>query len=112
MEKYTNFNTPIRKKSIFEFKTKMEVMKILNLADCDLNILFCFYYYYLPSSTGTFPCSLKKANIIPIYKKEDHTLRNNYRPISLLSKINKAIEKLVYTQLTTVSNKNAIFYEK
>ena len=112
MEKYTNFNTPIRKKSIFEFKTKMGVMKILNLADCDLNILFCFYYYYLPFSTGTFPCSLKKANIIPIYKKEDHTLRNNYRPISLLSKINKAIEELVYTQLTTVLNKNAIFYEK
>lgn len=52
------------------------------------------------------------ANAISIDKKEDYTLRNNYRPISLLSKINKAIEKLVYTQLTTVSNKNAIFYEK
>ena len=52
------------------------------------------------------------ANAISIDKKEDYTLRNNYRPISLLSKINKAIEELVYTQLTTVLNKNAIFYEK
>ena len=63
-------------------------------------------------STGTFPSTLKTANIIPIYKKDDHTVCNNYRPISLLSNISKIIEKLVHKWQTTFLNKNAILYEK
>ena len=56
-------------------------------------------------STGTFPSTLKTANVIPIYKKEDHTLCNNYHPISLLSNISKIIEKLVHIRLTKFLNK-------
>ena len=63
-------------------------------------------------STGTFPSPLKTANVIPIYKKDDHTVCNNYRPISLLSNISKIIVKLVHKPLTTFLNKNAILYEK
>ena len=63
-------------------------------------------------STGTFPSTLKTLNVIPIYKKDDHTVCNNYRPISLLSNISKIIEKLVHKRLTTFLNKNSILYEK
>ena len=63
-------------------------------------------------STGTFPSTLKNPMVIPIYKKEDHTLCNNYRPISLLSNISKIIEKLVHIQLTKSLNKFGILYEK
>ena len=59
----------------------------------------------IPFSTGTFPSTLKTANVTPIYKKEDHTLCNNYRPISLLSNISKIIEKLVHIRLTKFLNK-------
>ena len=38
-------------------------------------------------STGTFHSALKTANIIPIYKKDDHTVCNNYCSVSLLSNI-------------------------
>ena len=63
-------------------------------------------------STGTFPSTLKTLNVIPIYKKDDHTVCNNYRPISLLSNISKIIEKIVHKQLTKFLNKNPILYEK
>ena len=38
-------------------------------------------------STGTFPFALKTANVIAIYKKDDHTVCNNYCSVSLLSNI-------------------------
>ena len=34
---------------------------------------------------GVFPCELKKARVVPIYKTGDKSLINNYRPISILS---------------------------
>ena len=41
---------------------------------------------------GIFPSSLKLANVIPIFKKEDRTCLTNYRPISLLSNISKILK--------------------
>ena len=60
----------------------------------------------------TFLSTLKIANVIPIFKKEDHTLCNNYCSISLLSNISKIIEKLVHIRLSKFLNKNAIRHEK
>ena len=40
-------------------------------------------------STGVHPESLKLAKIVPIYKKGSKLLTCNYRPISLLSYVNK-----------------------
>ena len=35
-------------------------------------------------STGTFPDALKIAKVVPVFKSEDKTSVNNYRPISVL----------------------------
>ena len=52
----------------------------------------------LSFSTGLFPKILKKAKIIPIFKKGDQQDCNNYKPILLLSNVNKIIEKHVHRQ--------------
>ena len=50
-------------------------------------------------STGIFPGSLKLVRVIPIFKKKDQQDSNNYRQISVLSNIDKLIEKHLYNRL-------------
>ena len=47
-------------------------------------------------STGKVPQKMKIAKIIPIFKKGQKEIVNNYRPISLLTSISKILERLVY----------------
>lgn len=50
-------------------------------------------------NTGIFPNKLKIAKVIPVYKKDDETCIENYRPISILPAISKIIEKVIYLQI-------------
>ena len=45
------------------------------------------------------PKDWKTAKIVPIYKNDDKTSPNNYRPISLLPTISKVLEKVVANQV-------------
>ena len=54
---------------------------------------------------------LKIAKVVPIFKKGDNTLMNNYRPISLLPLISKVIEKIICTQLSSYFENNKLFYD-
>ena len=49
--------------------------------------------------TGVYPDQLKTAKVVPVFKKGDKLLVSNYRPISLLSNLNKIYEKIVYKRL-------------
>ena len=49
--------------------------------------------------TGIYPVSWKKGNIVPVHKKDNKNLVNNYRPISLLPICSKIFEKLIYNSL-------------
>ena len=62
-------------------------------------------------NTGIFPDKLKIAKVVPIFKKGDNTLMNNYRPISLLPVISKVIEKIICTQLSSYFENNKLFYD-
>lgn len=57
------------------------------------------HIYNLSFRTGIFPEKLKMAKIIPLYKKSEHFLPGNYRPISLLSIFSKVLEKLMQKRL-------------
>ena len=50
--------------------------------------------------------------MIAIFKKDDCTICNNYRRISLLPNISKIIEKLIHTRFTMFLNKNNVLYER
>ena len=52
------------------------------------------HIFNLPLSSGIFPNSLKIAKIVPIHKRDDPSLIENYRPISILPAISKILEKL------------------
>ena len=47
-------------------------------------------------STTQFPETWKLANVLPLFKKNDKTQINNYRPISLLSCVSKIAERVVF----------------
>ena len=66
----------------------------------------------LTFTTGTYIENLKIARVIPIYKgKGSELLSSNYRPISLLSNINRIIEKLMHERLYSFLTKHNIIYE-
>ena len=46
--------------------------------------------------TGVFPSVLKTAKVVPVFKKDSKLDYSNYRPISLLSNVEKILEKLMY----------------
>ena len=60
---------------------------------------------------GEYLNLLKIAKVIPIYKKGNRSDVGNYRPISVLSVLNKVFEKLIYKRLYSFFEKYKLFYE-
>ena len=50
-------------------------------------------------TSGVYPDNFKISKTIPIFKKGSRLETSNYRPISLLSNINKILEKLMHSRL-------------
>ena len=65
----------------------------------------------LSFASGRYPDSLKIAEIIPAFKKGSRLSVNNYRPISLLSNINKIFEKLMFNRLYNFLNLHSCIYD-
>ena len=61
-------------------------------------------------STGQFPLVLKIVKVIPVRKKQSKVDYTNYRPISLLSNIEKIIEKRMYKTLSNFLDSNNVIY--
>lgn len=54
------------------------------------------YLYNIILSTQTFPDHWKVSKIIPLFKKDDKSVIENYRPISLLNNFAKIFESLLH----------------
>ena len=62
----------------------------------DLIILPLAYIIKMSILTGLYPGLLKIVKVIPIHKDGSTQDINNYRPISLLTIVDKIMEKLIH----------------
>ena len=61
--------------------------------------------------TGSYPDVLKIATVIPVHKGGSTYELGNYRPISMLSPINKVFETILHKRLTKFWEKLNLFTE-
>ena len=72
-----------------------KILKLLtNDVSSQINKFFDLSFY-----CGVFPLIFKTSKVIPVYKKDPKLKCSNYRPISLLSNIDKVLERLMYNRL-------------
>ena len=67
--------------------------------------------FNLSFMTVVFPSVLKTAKVVPVSKKDSKLNYSNYRPISLLSNIEKVLEKLMYKRLYSFLDCNNVIYD-
>ena len=111
------------------FATEWEITKEINNLDCkkspgydEISVKFLqaaknliakplMLIFNKAITTGQYPDALKIAKVIPLFKKGESTLISNYRPISLLSLLNKIFEKLLYRRLYKFLVKHNVLYK-
>ena len=49
--------------------------------------------------TDQFPSKWKAARVIPLFKKGQRSMLDNYRPISIVSVVSKVMERVLYDQM-------------
>ena len=113
------FLQPIEKKEIANIISSLSSSKASGPNSIPYRILFFLKndiskqltdLFNLSFMTGVFPSVLKTAKVVPVFKKDSKLDYSNYRPISLLSNIEKILEKLMYKRLYTfLDNKNIIY---
>ena len=68
-------------------------------------------FFNLSFVTGVFPSLLRTAKVVSVFQKDSKLNYSNYRPIFLLSNIEKILEELMYTFLYTFFDYNNIIYD-
>ena len=65
----------------------------------DIVAFFIHHNFNNSLSSSTFPTALKYADVKPVFKNDDKTNKENYRPISILPTLSKVYERLIYNQM-------------
>ena len=66
--------------------------------------------FNLSFTSGSVPTILKTSKVTPSYKKDSKLKCSNYRPISLLSNIDKILGRIVYSRLYKFFEDNKLVY--
>ena len=126
---YRNYLTKvINSKFTFSHTNRDEVLKIINKflpktsSGCDelsmkllkkVKFVLCDPLSLIINqslNTGIFPDKLKLAKVLPLFKKNDACILDNYRPISLLPAISKIFERVVFCQIYSYFNNENLLY--
>ena len=95
-------NSEINQTKILELIRKLNTNKAHGWDELSIKtIKLCDTALVLPLSlksisTCVFPDMWKKANVLPIHKKESRQLKKSYGPISLLPICGKIFEKIIF----------------
>ena len=77
-----------------------DMISIQRIQICDTSICRPLKLIFQPClESGKFPTEWKKMNVVPVHKKGDKQILENYRPISLLSIAGKIFEGLLYDRI-------------
>ena len=100
--------TKVTEQSVKNEVLKLNIKKSSTSGSISATILKQSVETYLPFLTTAinlaiteceFPDKLKKSEVIPLYKKQDPSKKENYRLISLLPHVSKVFERIVYAQI-------------
>ena len=58
---------------------------------------------------GYFPAAWKIASVVPVHKKGNKQIPNNYRTISLLHICGKLFEKIIFNDIFQILTENKLF---
>ena len=64
-----------------------------------LNLETLRIYFKSCLENGKFPIKWKKVNVVPVHKKNNKQLIENFRPISLLPVCGKILERIIYNKM-------------
>ena len=90
-----------------------DMMSILMVKICGYSIYKPLHLTFRASlDQGTFPLFWKKANVVPIYKKNGQQSIKNYRPVSFLPICGKIFERLLYNEIFSFFIENGLISQK
>ena len=114
------FLSPVTPQEIFDIIQSFDINKSLGPNSIPIFILKISNNFFstkltdiinLSFKSGIFPNLCKIAKVIPIFKKENPLLCENYRPISLLPIFSKIFEKVIYKRMYDFIEKNKLIYK-
>ena len=120
LQNETFFLSPVIPQEIFDIIQSFDINKSLGPNSIPIFILKISINFFsiklseianLSFKTGIFPNLCKVAKVIPIFKKDNPLLCENYHPISLLPIFSKIFEKLIYKRMYAFIDKHKLIYK-
>ena len=68
-------------------------------------------YYRASLQQATVPEEWKKANVVPVFKKRDHSAASNYRPVSLTFIASNVMENIISSQVMRHLDINDVLHD-